>query len=600
MAQALKLFYAARRAASRAADAGPSPLSALRNPPSSPLLPPRFPSLCAGSPLSCARLADQALTGGIMELGALRAGRLPARPRNPHAGIPPAPVSEHASNRLRAPLTASFAAAPVISTPPSTAPRAVSAVRHFLATPAHSPSPSAPPPAAVQPRAAAATGGTRGVVMGISGAAGGGGVRVRGMSGGIGGSGGSGESIYVRSTREPSGLASVPLVPLVLGPFPSSPLPPTFTLLYLSFPLSSPRCVPSLSGAAGKSASSSAGGVRGSYGAAILVFPKPSFFSHSPPCEQELLASQPAAAQAAYGATILAFLGGPHWGLAMARYAASQCCRTLLSPLCCLPSSPCCFPSPPRCSLLHSPVVRSLSSFSLHPAPCPSFSPPLPLTVFYLLPFLSALPHVPYTATSEASLGNISVSAARCWVWCGHSQGHDDPMCTSHLLPLLSFSPVCEQVLGVVWTQCWVWCGHSQGHDDPMCTSHLLPLLSFSPVCEQVLGVVWTQCWVWCGHSQGHDDPMCTSHLLPLLSFSPVCEQVLGVGRRHSLCPHGISAYMVSASPSAALFHCSPQPSRHRIHRRHWHCHRTIISSIHCQLTINPSCRSLNCRALAR
>ncbi|CAI5483748.1 unnamed protein product [Closterium sp. Yama58-4] len=119
--------------------------------------------------------------------------------------------------------------------PPPTVAHTVPAVRHFLAAPAPSPAPSLPPPPAVRTRTTATTGG-------ITGTTGGGGAHVRGMSGGSGG------SIYVTSTREPSGLASVPL---------------------------------------------------------------------------ELLATQPTAAQAAYGAAILAFLGGPHWGLAMARYAAT-------------------------------------------------------------------------------------------------------------------------------------------------------------------------------------------------------------------------------------------------------------------------------------
>ncbi|CAI5461619.1 unnamed protein product [Closterium sp. Yama58-4] len=242
MAQALKLFHAARRAASRAADAGPSPLSAFRNSPSSPLLPPRFPPPCAGSPFPakpCPSVTDQALTGGIIERSA---------------------------THLRAPINESFAAAPAFppATPPSTALRAVSAFRHFLAAPAPSPSPSLPPPPAVHSRAASTPGGN-----GISGATCGGGVRVRGMSGGSGG------SIYVRSTREPSGLASVPLVPLVLG------LAGAIPFVTLAPPICS-------------------------------LVPLP-----------ELLATQPAAAQAAYGAAILAFLGGPHWGLAMARYAAT-------------------------------------------------------------------------------------------------------------------------------------------------------------------------------------------------------------------------------------------------------------------------------------
>ncbi|CAI5996186.1 unnamed protein product [Closterium sp. NIES-64] len=265
---------AARRAASRAADAGPSPLSAFRNNPSSPLpafrnplpsplLPPRLPAPSAGSPLTanpCAPLTDHAL----------------------RARHPPAPVAELASNRLRAAITASFAAAPVLSStnPPPTAAHTVPAVRHFLAATAPSPAPSLPPPPAVRSRAAAATGGTRGV-SGVTGTAGGGGAQVRGMSGGsggsggIGGMGGSGGSIYVRSTREPSGLASVPLVPLVLG------LAGAIPFVALAPPICS-------------------------------LIPLP-----------ELLATQPAAAQAAYGAAILAFLGGPHWGLAMARYAAT-------------------------------------------------------------------------------------------------------------------------------------------------------------------------------------------------------------------------------------------------------------------------------------
>lgn len=35
---------------------------------------------------------------------------------------------------------------------------------------------------------------------------------------------------------------------------------------------------------------------------------------------QALIAADPAAAQAAYGACILSFLGAPHWGLAIANY----------------------------------------------------------------------------------------------------------------------------------------------------------------------------------------------------------------------------------------------------------------------------------------
>ncbi|CAI7754539.1 unnamed protein product [Closterium sp. NIES-53] len=260
MAQALKLVRTARRAASRAADAGPSPISAFsyppsslistfRNSPPSPLILPRLPPPCAGSPLP----ANLCATGGI-EIGAFRARHTRAL------------AAEHAFSGLRTPITASFAAAPVIptATPPPPAARAVSAFRHFLAAPAPSPSTSLPPPPAVHSRAAKTTGG-----KGISGATGRGGVRVRGMSGGSGG------SIYVRSTREPSGLASVPLVPLVLG------LAGAIPFVALAPPICS-------------------------------LVPLP-----------ELLASQPAAAQAAYGAAILAFLGGPHWGLAMARYAAT-------------------------------------------------------------------------------------------------------------------------------------------------------------------------------------------------------------------------------------------------------------------------------------
>ncbi|GJP46435.1 hypothetical protein CLOM_g5722 [Closterium sp. NIES-68] len=252
MAQALRLFRTARRAAPRAADASPSPLSAFRNSPTSPLSafrnppPSQLPSPPprSGNPVSanpCAPLIDQAPAGGWL-------------------------VTELAFNRHR--VVASFAASPVVPPAilPRTAPRAVSAFRHFLAAPF--PSPSLPPPPAIHSRAAATTSGSRGGVAGMSGA-GGGGVRVRGMSGGGGG------SIYVKSTREPSGLASVPLVPLVLG------LAGAIPFVALAPPLCS-------------------------------LIPLP-----------ELLASQPAAAQAAYGAAILAFLGGPHWGLAMARYAAT-------------------------------------------------------------------------------------------------------------------------------------------------------------------------------------------------------------------------------------------------------------------------------------